>query len=97
MTTETQKPIALFPDLPRQSPIVGPDGKLSEVWQLALDQLVIALQTNLKPEGFVTPQQTATNISLLTGTQSVANIIYDSTNHAFKGNINGTWKTFTLT
>ena len=97
MTTQTQKPIALFPDLPRQAQFLDKEGRITPVWALFLDQLILALQTNLKPEGFVIPQETAANIALLTGLTSVANIIYDSTNNEFKGNIAGTWKTFTLT
>lgn len=104
MTTQTQKPIALFPDLPRQTPLVDKGGKMNEVWQLFFDQLIAALQTNLRSEGFAIPQQTAANIALLVANGSAippydpnASIVYDSTNNEFKGNILGTWKTFTLT
>lgn len=97
MVANTKKPTALFPDLPRETPLTNQDGKMHELWQLFFDQLILALQTNLKPEGFVIPPETAANIALLTGSESNNNIIYDSTNNAFKGNIAGTWKTFTLT
>lgn len=88
---------ALWPDLPRDQPLVDKNGMLTAVWQFTLDQLILALQTNLKPEGFVIPPQTAANIANLTAEKSNNNIIYDSTNNLFKGNIAGTWLTFTLT
>ena len=97
MTIQTKLPTALWPDLPRDHPMIDKDGMMSDVWKLFFDQLILALQTNLKPEGFVIPQQTTSNINLLTATQSIANIIYDSTVPVFKGNVAGTWKTFTFT
>ena len=97
MTTQVKKPTALFPDLPRGVPFVDKNGYLTPEAQLFFDQLILTLQTNFKPEGFVIPPETASNIALLTATASNNNIIYDSTNNQFKGNIAGTWKTFTLT
>lgn len=108
MTTQTPKQQAVFPDLPRQHPIVGKDGMMTDYWSLFFDNLVTTLQNNFNPEGILVPNQTAANIADLTATQpnpptgantrlSTANVLYDSTNHEFKGNINGTWKTFTLT
>jgi hypothetical protein len=97
MTSQTNKPQALFPDLPRNRRIVKADGNIDENWYLYFDTLTTALQTYFKPEGIVIPQETPANIALLTAVASIANILYDSTNHTFKGNINGTWKTFTLT
>lgn len=97
MVTQVKKPLAIFPDSPRNIKVVDKNGYITPEFQLFLDQLILALQTNFKPEGIVVPQESASDITLLTGTQSVGNILYDSTNNAFKGNINGTWKTFTLT
>jgi len=104
MTTQTSKPIALFPDVPRQTPFIGENGMVHELWLQYFDQLTIRLQTILRPEGFAIPQQTAANIALLVANENsippynpTGYIIYDSTNNAFKGNIAGTWKTFTLT
>lgn len=100
MTASRFQP-AIFPDLPRSPKIVeriaNDNFALTAEWALFFQQLIQALQTNLTPEGFVIPQQIATNIALLTGSASNANILYDSTNNEFKGNVNGTWKTFTLT
>jgi hypothetical protein len=97
MTTQVKKQVALFPDTPRTKKVLDENGNMTDDWKFFFDNLILSLQTNLKPEGFVIPQQTAANIALLTGVTSVANIIYDSTNDEFKGNIAGTWKTFTLT
>lgn len=93
----SRKPTSIFPDLPRDNKIANPDGTLTDSWKTFFDQLVLALQTNFKSEGIVIPPLTATQIASLTGTASNNNIVYDSTNNVFKGNENGTWKTFTLT
>lgn len=96
MATQVKKPLTIFPDFPSNVKLVDENGYMSKDFQLFFDQLILALQTNFKPEGFVIPQEIASDIVLLTGTQSFANIVYDSTNNEFKGNINGTWMTFTL-
>jgi hypothetical protein len=97
MTTQTKLPTALFPDIPRGVPLAGEDGMIHPLWLFYFDQQTLALQTLFKREGYVIPTQTATSIAALTGIQSNNNIVYDSTNNKFKGNIAGTWKTFTLT
>lgn len=106
MIKQTLKPQAVFPDLPRGSPFIvkmpNGDYDMHPYWKLFFDNLVMALQVNFKPEGIVVPSQTAADIALLVGTtsnpqSSFNNIVYDSTNSQFKGNIAGTWKTFTLT
>jgi hypothetical protein len=97
MATQTKLPIAIFPDLPRMTPFMDERGMMHPLWQFYFDQLTLALQTQFKPEGYVIPPQTAANIANLTGVQSNNNIVYDSTNNHFKGNIAGIWKTFTLT
>jgi hypothetical protein len=96
-TQDAPKQQAIFPDCPATNQIIDDRGNIVTEWQLFFQQLVLALQTNFGPEGIVIPQQTAANIALLTATQSIANILYDDTNNEFKGNIAGTWKTFTLT
>src|SRR5690348_14397654 len=108
MTTQTPKQQSIFPDLPRNEPLVNKDGTINDYWKLFFDNLVTTLQNNFNPEGILVPSQTAANIAQLNATQPVpptganirlsdANILYDSTNNEFKGNIAGTWKTFTLT
>lgn len=101
MATQTPKPASLFPDLPRDKTLVGKDGVMSETWQLYFDQLSLAMQSVFTPEGFKMPSQSASNITLLTSSASLANILYDSTNNVFKGNIltapnTYTWKTFAM-
>ncbi len=108
MTTQTPKQQAIIPDLPRQYPMVDKNGMVNDYWALFFDNLTSVLQNNYSPEGIQVPSQTAANIANLNATGSNpptgvntrlsnANILYDSTNDTFKGNINGTWKTFTLT
>ncbi len=90
------KPQTIFPDLPR-GPFLDSNGKMNRYWELWFQQLVSTLQTNFKNEGFVIPPLTSSDIVILTGTQSINNMIYDSTTNEFKGNVSGTWKTFILT
>jgi hypothetical protein len=96
-TQDAPKQQAVFPDLPRTTKLVDENGNMNLDWQLFFDNLTLALQVNFKPEGIVVPNKPSTDIALLTAPVSVANIIYDSTTDEFKGNIAGTWKTFTLT
>lgn len=87
MTTgNIKKPITIFPDIPRDVPLVDNKGMLTDAWKFIFDQAFTALQTNLKPEGFVIPQETTANINKLIGTQSFTNEIYDTTVDSFKGN-----------
>lgn len=95
------KPSSIIPSLPRDPQIIDKNGQLTAHWKLYFEQINQALQTNLKSEGFVMPQQPATNISLLTAEASLANILYDSTNNIFKGNVltapnTYTWKAFVM-
>ncbi len=86
MTTQTSKQSAIFPDLPRGDQIVDSNGNITSDWKLYFQQLTMALQTNLKPEGFVMPPKPASEIALLGNADvSIGNIIYDNTNQAFKG------------
>lgn len=96
MTTNLPKTpdLSLVPDIPRGIPIVTESGDMHDLWKLYFDQLSAALTTLFKPEGYVIPPQSATNIANLTGNPSFNNIIYDSTNNVFKGNIQGIWYTF---
>ena len=87
MLTQNPKPQAIFPDLPRNEPFLNPDGTVSYYWILWFQNMNMALQTNFSPEGFLLPSQSAANVNLLTKTQSKANVLYDSTNNVFEGNI----------
>lgn len=104
MTTQTVKPNSIIPDIPRGTKLVKPDGEMDDQWKLYFQSLSSALKNILSNEGIAVPNLTAADITnlkqvnndgVLRGSKS--NIIYDSTNNLFKGNINGTWKTFTLT
>lgn len=83
----TNKPFSIFPDLPRNEPVVNPDGSMNMYWLMFFDALVLALQKNFNQEGIVVPQQSDANITLLTSKESLANILYDSTINQFVGNI----------
>jgi len=83
-TNSEQK--SLIPDLPRNPQIIDSNGMLRTEWNLFFDQLILGLQTIFSPEGFKMPQQPAANIASLMGNQSVAVILYDSTNDVFKAN-----------
>lgn len=104
--TQTRKPQAIFPDLPREKKLVDEEGNITESWDLYFQQLAMALQTNLKPEGFVIPPKSSSDIAQLGDiSASIGNIIYDSTTNEFKGIMLVTLgpplvtitKTFTLT
>lgn len=94
MTQPTNKQVPIFPDMPRGTKFLDEDGKVHPEWLFYLDQMQIALTRNFKPEGFVIPPQSASNIARLTSPASNNNIIFDSTNGVFKGNVNGIWYTF---
>lgn len=101
MAAPALKQSAIIPDLPRTPQVVDKNGQLVAEWKLFFDQLLLALQSTLTREGFVFPQQTDSNIALLIGAQSLANILYDSTNNVFKGNVQTapstyTWKEFLM-
>ena len=82
-------PFAIIPDLPR-APLVDKEGYITDQWRLFFDQFVTALQYYIKPESLALPQQTAANIALFKAQQFISNIVYDTTNGAFDGNIANT-------
>lgn len=99
--TNMLKPQSLVPDLPGTNKVCDESGNLTPAWFLFFSQLVTATQTNFKPEGFVMPQVSGANIAVLTAVESLANIVYDSTDNVFKGNVltapnTYTWKTFDM-
>ena len=95
MTTQVKQQSPIFSDLPR-GPLVNKDGTINPIWALFFSSISQALQINFKQEGLVIPKQPASNISLLTGDASIGNMVYDTDNNQFKGNIAGTWHVFTL-
>src|SRR5579863_3519715 len=67
MTTQVNKPQAIFPDYPRETPMVNNEGYLTDWWDLALSALFQALQANFKNEGIVFPPLTAAEIATIQG------------------------------
>lgn len=65
MTTQTKKPTALFPDLPRQAKVLDPDGTWTQIHQAFFDTLVASLQTNFKNEGILWPPLTLDQIATI--------------------------------
>jgi hypothetical protein len=61
-------PTGLFPDLPREAPIVDKDGKLTDLWSLGFAQLFQSLQTNYKNEGILIPSLTTTQANAIAAT-----------------------------
>jgi hypothetical protein len=65
MTTQTKMPQALFPDLPRESPVIDKNNSFTNTWTLAFSNLFQTLQTNLKNEGFLLPSLNASQITTI--------------------------------
>lgn len=96
------KQVTIVPDIPRDPQVVDEKGQFNPAWKLFFEQFVQALQVNFSAQGTVFPQQTNANIALLTTATSKANILYNSDDNTFMGNVETspgvfTWKTFTLT
>ena len=106
--SQSPKQKSLFPDLPRDEPFLQNNGTINPQWLNYFEMQSTALQNYFSPEGYQIPDKSSAEIAKLTATPvnpptgvgtrvSNNNIIYDSTTDEFKGNVNGTWKTFTLT
>lgn len=82
-------------------PIAHVNGRpvyMNDQWKHLFQQLITQLQQNYSYEGITIPHQpTATATSLLSSTTSIGSMLYDNESHAFKGNVNGTIRTFTVT
>ena len=61
--TQTRQPQAIFPDLPRETPVVDKNGNFSQTWSLAISQLFQTLQANFKNEGILFPPLNITAIN----------------------------------
>lgn len=53
----------LFPDVPRESPVIDKDGNFTELWFLGIGDLFQALQVNFTSEGIQLPQLGDTDIA----------------------------------
>lgn len=67
MTTQTKQPQSIFPDLPRETPVIDNNGNLTMIWSLAFSQLFQALQDNFKNEGIQLPQLNSSEIATIQG------------------------------
>ncbi|HEY2811766.1 MAG TPA: hypothetical protein VGJ00_10320 [Rhabdochlamydiaceae bacterium] len=65
MPTVIDNPFSLFPDLPRESPAVTPDGNFSFLWALGFANLFQALQENFSNEGIKFPNLSASQIAAI--------------------------------
>lgn len=59
----TQPQFSLFPDYPRETPIVDDKGQLTMLWDLGLGTLFQTLQANYTAQGIKIPQLSATDIA----------------------------------
>ena len=72
-------------------------GEMHPAWEGVMTQLMTQLANTLSNEGVKIPTQPTATITKLNTMQSLGGIIYDSETNQFKGNVNGTYKVFTLT
>lgn len=63
MTTQEKQPQSIFPDYPRERPIVDKTGNLTSTWDMSLNSLYQALQVNFSNEGILFPALTASQIA----------------------------------
>lgn len=63
--TNTNNPTAIFPDFPRESPVLDKHGNFMPLWNLGLSALFQALQENYKNEGILFPKLSAANIATI--------------------------------
>jgi hypothetical protein len=87
-------PNMAFPTL-IDAPILAEDGKsMHPVWLGAFQQLFQVLQSNLTPEGIITPGQSASNIVLLANS-APGTLLYNKDTNKGMLNENGVFKTIT--
>lgn len=95
---QNRKLQSIFPDIPRESPVVDKNGDFTALWSLGFGALFQALQDNFKNEGIVFPLLSAANIAsiqaiytplignpLPNGTPDISGqTVFDSTNRVPK-------------
>jgi hypothetical protein len=99
MAIQDPIPQSIFPDLPRETPVVDKEGNFGFLWSLGFSSLFQALQANFKNEGIVFPPLDATQIATIQAIYNPALIglplpqtipdisgqtIFDSTNRVSK-------------
>ena len=63
--SQTRQPQQIFPDLPRESPVIDKQGNFTQIWSLAISQLFQTLQANYKNEGILFPPLTIDQINTI--------------------------------
>jgi hypothetical protein len=87
----------LIPNFINTKP-VDENGNWTPEWANIMTQLLTQMQLNLSNEGFVMPKLTGTQIGYLTDAdKSNGALVQDSTDGSLKYNLNGAWKTVTVT
>jgi len=76
---------------------INEDGNLTDEWKSVISTLITQLQVHLSDEGFKTPHQTTANIAKLNLQSNAGAILYDKDTKQAKINIDGTFKTITVT
>ncbi len=82
----------IIPNFPTSETWVDKEGRPTVEFHKTLASLFTVLQSNLSDEGIFVPQQSTTNIAVLNNALSTGALVYDSTTHELKVNINGTFK-----
>lgn len=59
-------PQPIFPDLPRETPVINERGDFNFLWSLGFSSLFQALQANFKNEGIMLPPLTSTQAANVT-------------------------------
>lgn len=54
---------AIFPDLPREIPVINKEGNFNPLWSLGISSLFQTLQRNFKREGIILPPLTTVQAS----------------------------------
>lgn len=62
MATQPKKPQSIFPDVPREIPVIDVDGDFTALWSLFFGQVAQALQGNFSNEGILFPALSADDI-----------------------------------
>lgn len=62
---EVKQQQAIFPDIPRESPVLDKHGDFNQLWSLGFGSLFQALQDNFRNEGIVFPPLTSTQMATI--------------------------------
>lgn len=76
---------------------VDENGVLTSAWKTVLSTLITQMQIHLSDEGFIVPHQPTATINELNVPKKTAAILYDTDTKQLKVNIDGTFKTVTVT